>query len=53
MDAELHNRSNDQENFLDRKKLEADKLHMSKIVLLSRVGNNKTKIWKPNKIDAK
>ena len=48
---ELQNVRNDNENFLDKNQLQEEKLQMSKIVLLSRVGNNKSYIWKPAKVD--
>ena len=48
---ELQNVKNDNENFLDKNQLQEEKLQMSKIVLLSRVGNSKSYIWKPAKVE--
>ena len=51
---EIKNTKNDQENFLDPKKLQSDKNEMSRIVIMNRVGianGGGDRIWKPKKVE--
>jgi len=53
VEDEMQNTTRDKENFLDKAQLKADSAKLTQIVKLNRVGNNKTKIWKPSKVDIK
>ena len=50
LDDELNNQACDHENFLDKKKIHEENLHMTKIMNQCK-NTDQTKVWMPDKMD--
>jgi len=49
INEELNNNKSHKEIYLDKKKIQEDNAKMIEIVMFNRIGNNKTKVWRPSK----